>query len=305
MESSIGNLIINTKGIENNSDIGNKLSDFEILQILGKGAYGFVAKVKSKLNLRIYALKKYDSEYLTKPEAKKYVINESIFMKQLNNENVVRLYNNFKDKDDLYLVMEYMDGGDLYTFLDAHMNLNLRINEEKLWDIFGQCLRGLVYLHQKGLLHRDIKPANILMNSKGEVKYSDFNVSAIINSDKARDFIKEKNKEENLLNNMTVVGSGDYTAPEILQKWSYSEKIDLWSVGVILFNMTTGCQPFSTDGEDKDIDNEVLEKDIQFDVIAHEDIRNLCMRLLEKYPARRFNAKTALNEAIRIRNLLE
>ena len=136
-------------------------------------------------------------------------------MKQLNNENVVRLYNNFKDKDDLYLVMEYMDGGDLYTFLDAHMNLNLRINEEKLWDIFGQCLRGLVYLHQKGLLHRDIKPANILMNSKGEVKYSDFNVSAIINSDKARDFIKEKNKEENLLNNMTVVGSGDYTAPEI------------------------------------------------------------------------------------------
>ena len=69
--------------------------------------------------------------------------------------------------------------------------------------------------------------------------------------------------------------------------------------------MATGCQPFSTEGEDKDIDNEVLEKDIQFDVIAHEDIRNLCMRLLEKYPARRFNAKTALNEAIRIRNLLE
>ena len=233
MESSIGNLIINTKGIENNYDIGNKLSDFEILQILGKGAYGFVAKVKSKLNLRIYALKKYDSEYLTKPEAKKYVINESIFMKQLNNENVVRLYNNFKDKDDLYLVMEYMDGGDLYTFLEAHMNLNLRINEEKLWDIFGQCLRGLVYLHQKGLLHRDIKPANILMNSKGEVKYSDFNVSAIINSDKARDFIKEKNKEENLLNNMTVVGSGDYTAPEIKKIYvEYDLKIDVYSLGI-------------------------------------------------------------------------
>ena len=137
MERSLGNLILKTKGTENNSDIGNKLEDFEILQIIGKGTYGFVAKVKSKLNLRIYALKKYNSEYLNKPDALKYVVNESIFMKQLNNENVVKLYNNFKDKSGLYMVMEYMDGGDLYTFLNAYMNLNLRIEEEKLWNIFG------------------------------------------------------------------------------------------------------------------------------------------------------------------------
>ena len=102
MERSLGNLILKTKGTENNSDIGNKLEDFEILQIIGKGTYGFVAKVKSKLNLRIYALKKYNSEYLNKPDALKYVVNESIFMKQLNNENVVKLYNNFKDKSGLY-----------------------------------------------------------------------------------------------------------------------------------------------------------------------------------------------------------
>ena len=233
MERSLGNLILKTRGTENNSDIGNKLEDFEILQIIGKGTYGFVAKVKSKLNLRIYALKKYNSEYLNKPDALKYVVNESIFMKQLNNENVVKLYNNFKDKSGLYMVMEYMDGGDLYTFLNAYMNLNLRIEEEKLWNIFGQCLRGLVYLHQKGLIHRDIKPANILMNSKGEIKYSDFNVSAVTNPDKARDFIKDKNKEENLLNNMTQVGSGDYAAPEIDQIYvEYDLKIDVYSLGI-------------------------------------------------------------------------
>ena len=155
------------KKSQDSSDIGNKLSDFEILQILGQGAYGFVAKVKSKLNLKIYALKKYEKKYLDDPDTKKYVLNETVFMKQLNHENVVKLYNDFQDKNnDLYMIMEYMDGGDLYTFISAHMSLNKTIEEEKLWDIFEQCLRGLVYLHKKGLIHRDIKPANLLWIQK-------------------------------------------------------------------------------------------------------------------------------------------
>ena len=225
------------KKSQDSSDIGNKLSDFEILQILGQGAYGFVAKVKSKLNLKIYALKKYEKKYLDDPDTKKYVLNETVFMKQLNHENVVKLYNDFQDKNnDLYMIMEYMDGGDLYTFISAHMSLNKTIEEEKLWDIFEQCLRGLVYLHKKGLIHRDIKPANLLLNTKGEVKYSDFNVSAIINPDKAREFTKDKNKEENLLNKMTQVGSGNYAAPEINKEDSiyieYDLKIDVYSLGI-------------------------------------------------------------------------
>jgi serine/threonine protein kinase len=76
----------------------------------------------------------------------------------------------------------------------------MSIDEEKLWNIYEQCLRGLVYLHRMGLIHRDIKPANLLMNSKGEIKYTDFNVSAIINSDRAREFTKNKNEEEHLIN---------------------------------------------------------------------------------------------------------
>ena len=157
-------------------------------------------------------------------------------MKQLNHENVVKLYNDFEDHHDLYLVMEYMDGGDLYTFISAHMNLNLRIDEEKLWNIYEQCLRGLVYLHKKGLLHRDIKPANLLLNSQGDVKYSDFNVSAIINPDKARDFTKDKKGEESLLNKMTQVGSGKFAAPEINDESAiyveYDLKIDVYSLGI-------------------------------------------------------------------------
>ena len=233
MDKSLANII--TQKNAENSDIGNKLSDFEILQVLGQGTYGFVAKVKSKLNLKIYALKKYEAGSLNNPNSKKYFINESIFMKQLDHENVIKFYKEFKENNDIYLIMEYMDGGDLYNYINVHMKLDLIIEEEKLWNIFEQCLRGLVYLHKKGLIHRDIKPANLLMNNKGQIKYSDFNVSAIINTDKAREFTKDKNKEEKLLNNMTVVGSGAYCAPEIQNTSIYRDydlKADIYSLGI-------------------------------------------------------------------------
>ena len=233
MQKSFAQINLNKE--EENSEIGNKLSDFEILQVLGVGGYGFVAKVKSKLNLKIYALKKYDSSYLKDEDQKKYILNERIFMKQFDHKNVLKLYNDFYDNEDLYLIMEYMDGGDMFTFISAHMALKIIIEEEKLWRMFEQCLDGLVYLHKKGLIHRDIKPANLLMNSKGEIKFSDFNVSAIINSDKARDFTNNKFEGENLVNNMTQVGSGKYTAPEIFEEISiyqeYDLKVDVYSLG--------------------------------------------------------------------------
>ena len=233
MQKSFAQLNLNK--VEENSEIGNKISDFEILQVLGVGGYGFVAKVKSKLNLKIYALKKYDSAYLKDEEQKKYILNERIFMKQFDHKNVLKLYNDFYENGDLYLIMEYMDGGDMFTFISAHMSLKIIIDEEKLWRMFEQCLDGLVYLHKKGLIHRDIKPANLLMNSKGEIKYSDFNVSAIINPDKARDFTNNKLEGENLVNNMTQVGSGKYAAPEIYEEISiyqeYDLKVDVYSLG--------------------------------------------------------------------------
>ena len=142
MDKSLANII--TQKNAENSDIGNKLSDFEILQVLGQGTYGFVAKVKSKLNLKIYALKKYEAGSLNNPNSKKYFINESIFMKQLDHENVIKFYKEFKENNDIYLIMEYMDGGDLYNYINVHMKLDLIIEEEKLWNIFEQCLRGLV-----------------------------------------------------------------------------------------------------------------------------------------------------------------
>ena len=185
--------------------------------------------------------------------------------------------------------MEYMDGGDLYTFISAHMNLNMKIEEEKLWDIYEQCLRGLVYLHKKGLLHRDIKPANLLLNTKGEVKYSDFNVSAIINPDKAREFTKDRNKEENLLNQMTQVGSGKYAAPEINNS-SYIEydlKIDVYSLGITFCTLAFF---------EMEIPNQVKLQKLGYS----EELRSIIESMIIQSPSSRPSSLQAYNNFIKL-----
>ncbi len=226
----VQSMIKNTDNKDNN-EIGNKLSDFEILQVLGEGAFGFVAKVKSKKNLKIYAMKKYNLALIEDNEYRKYYENECIFMKQLDHPNVCKLYNTFKDGDIIYMIMEFMDNGDLFTFINANMKLGKRIKEDKLWNIFEQCLKGLVYIHSVGLIHRDIKPANLLLNNEGQVKLSDFNVSALENQIKANNFTKDTQKKEEIINQMTQVGSGNFQAPEV-QDSAYDYKIDVYSMGI-------------------------------------------------------------------------
>ena len=101
----------NDKKVEE-EDIGSHLSDFEILQVLGEGSFGFVAKVKSKKNLKIYAMKKSDLSLINDQDLIKYYENESLFMKNLDHPNVCKLYTSFKEGDIVYMIMEFMDNGD-------------------------------------------------------------------------------------------------------------------------------------------------------------------------------------------------
>ena len=225
---NIKNLLQNIEKIEN--EIGNKLSDFEILQVLGQGAFGFVAKVRSKKNLKIYAMKKVDLSKVDE-DHKRYYEYETIFLKRLNHPNICRLFSSFRENSNIYMIMEYMDNGDLFLFLNAYLKLKKYIPEEKLWNIFEQCLQGLVYINSEGIIHRDIKPANILYGSKGECKITDFNVSSIIDKEKAENFTNDKEIIDEIINNFTEVGSPYFKAPEVKIS-EYDYKADVYSLGV-------------------------------------------------------------------------
>ena len=225
---AIKNILQDIEKFEN--EIGNKLSDFEILQVLGRGAFGFVAKVRSKKNLKIYAMKKVDLSKVEE-DKKKYYKYETIFLKRLNHPNICRLFCSFRENTDIYMIMEYMDNGDLLAFLKAYMKLKKYIPEEKLWNIFEQCLQGLVYIHLEGIIHRDIKPANILYGSKGECKITDFNVSSAIDKEKAEKFTNDKEIIDDIINNSTEVGTPAFKAPEVRVS-EYDDKADVYSLGV-------------------------------------------------------------------------
>ena len=173
--------------INNSKNIGNKLEDFEILQIFGKGAYGYVAKVKSKINLEIYALKKNFKKKMKKVE-KLMLNNELLFLRAFDHPNVCKCLTTFEENDCTYIVMKLFNNKDLYRFMQANNLLNIKINEDTLWDIFHQCLEGLLYIHSKGVIHRDIKLTNILMDDKGNIQIGDFGISLVMNMSQTRIF---------------------------------------------------------------------------------------------------------------------
>ena len=255
-------------------------------EYLGKGSSGIVCEATNS-NGQIFAVKR-----VNKTTIKSYInMTEEVEISRIvNNKNIIKTYEIFEDEKTISFVMELIEGGDLFEFILK--SPNQKLSDKQTIDFLIQILETISYLHNDlNVCHRDLKPENFLIetndNIKPIIKLIDFGFACHIPSN---GYMEQ------------YFGTPIYTAPEIIQNWSYSEKIDLWSVGVILFNMTTGCQPFSTDEDD--INKEVLEKDIQFDAIDNENIRSLCMNLLEKYPAARISAKKALEKAIDIRDNL-
>ena len=187
--------------------IGTKQEDFEQIKsgdldytILGKGAFGYAEKMKSKLNNKIYAIKKLP---VKKEGFGKDFVRETTFMLQSNNEYIVKLYGYFQgmesieklkniyknsknlyqneseDKKMYYLVLDYVPNGSLENFIIKHQSQNKAVEQEFIIKVFKQILTGLKYLHENKIMHRDIKLDNILLDENNNIKISDFGISAI------------------------------------------------------------------------------------------------------------------------------
>ena len=244
-------LVFNKENINEYTEMGDKVDDFEILQVLGQGSFGFVAKVKSRLNHKIYAMKQIDFTTLEDKKLIDLSINETKLLSNLNNSLIIKYYKSIKEGQTLYIIMEFMDNGDLGGMLKANKTLEKPIREEKLFDIFIQAMKSLAYIHSKKIVHRDIKPENLFISVDGCVKLGDFGVSAAV-VDK-----NEKNKNYQYLNNyknqnnnnfknsvigdvicqQTIVGTPPFMSPEMLNESEYDLKTDVYSMGVTFFEI--------------------------------------------------------------------
>ena len=223
---------------ENKEEIGNKEEDFEILQVIGSGAFSQVFKVKSYKNHNIYAMKKVSIE---NSENVDYLENEVKILTKLNHPNIVKCYKVFRDEKNkyIYFIMELMNNGDLDSYKKCFEDFENYPQEKILWKIFYDCLKGLEYIHSEELIHRDIKPKNLFFDENLKIKIGDFNVSIASSKNSAIKF--SGSNDENIYKKMipddTDVGTDGYKAPELKGYNEYDEKIDVYSMGSTFFEL--------------------------------------------------------------------
>lgn len=250
---------------------------YDFGQIVGSGKYGVVRKATSKLSPDFtVAIKTIDLENLTSNYHS--CISEVMTLKKVDHPNIVKIYEIFKDERNLYIVMEYWEGKELFDFVVE----NRKVEEKTASGIIKQLLKVIKYLNSLNLCHRDIKPENILIDPTNNcIKLIDFGLSTYFS------------EVEQL---KTRLGTPYYVAPEVLMG-DYSKECDIWSIGVITHILLTGCPPFQ--GESiPEIYHEILNEKLK---LYRSDWANLSpesldfvKNLLRKSPSKRLSPELAL-----------
>ena len=265
-------------------DIGNKLEDFEILQTLGKGSYGFVAKVKSKKNEKIYAMKMIDFALIQDETEKNLSLNEIKIIKSLDSPHIIKYYNDFFVGEKYYIIMEYINNGDIKGYITAHQNMGAPIPEDELWDLFYQCMSGIICIHKNKLIHRDIKPANLFLTDDKTIKIGDFGVSATRN-------INKNVNETKIEKETMMVGTPLYMSPEMFNHEKYGSKVDIYSLGCTFFEMcyfTPPRIPVPLMTPNFEITTDLQEIPVKFNKNFYSpDVTKLLELMIQKDPKKR------------------
>ncbi|KAL6984994.1 CBL-interacting serine/threonine-protein kinase 21 [Sarracenia purpurea var. burkii] len=257
----------------------NRIGKYQLSRTIGEGTFAKVKLAINTENRQYVAIKIIDKRMVIDNNLMYQVQNEIRTMKLLHHPNIVRIHEVIGTKTKVYLVMEYVSGGQL----SDKMSYVHRLNEKEARKHFQQLIEAVDYCHCRGVYHRDLKSQNLLLDSKGNLKVSDFGLSAL-----------RKHEHGDLL--FTACGSPSYVAPELLKNKGYQgAAADVWSCGVILFELLAGYLPF----DDRSLMNlykKILRAEYTFPEWFTESQKKLITRILDPNPQTRITTPEIIED---------
>ena len=272
----------NSAQSQKNSNTLHK-NNFKFLYVIGKGGFGRVWKIQSKKTKIKYALKEMSKLKIIDKKSEKSINSEREFLSKLNHPFIVNMHYAFQDKENLYLVMDLLNGGDLRF----HISRYRKFSEEQTRFFISNIIYALEYIHENNVIHRDIKPENLVLDEKGYVRITDFGIA----------------KENMPDNSSETSGTPGYMAPEVMKSRNHSFPVDFFAIGVIGYEFMTGSRPYCGKNR-KEIKEQMLSRAA---VINEENIAqgwsqesaDFINKLLERKESKRLGFKEGAKELMK------
>ncbi|XP_024391162.1 serine/threonine-protein kinase AtPK2/AtPK19 isoform X2 [Physcomitrium patens] len=246
--------------VQKDPDSGNGVEklgpqDFELLRVVGQGAFGKVFQVQKIGTSEIYAMKVMRKQNILKKNQGSYMKAERDILTKVVHPYIVQLRYSFQTRSKLYLVLDFINGGHLFFQLYRQGTFS----EDLARMYTAEIVLALAHLHKNGIIHRDLKPENILLDAEGHVMLTDFGLAKEVKEDSP---------------SKSLCGTMEYMAPEIVQHKGHGKAADWWSVGILLYEMLTGEPPFANNNRQK-LQEKIVKDKIKLPTYLTSDANNL------------------------------
>ncbi|XP_057430340.1 CBL-interacting serine/threonine-protein kinase 20 [Lotus japonicus] len=248
------------------------MKKYELGRMLGQGNFAKVYYARNMKTGQSAAIKVLNKEMIVRVGLNEQIKREISVMRLVKHPNIVQLYEVMASKTKIYFAMEYVKGGELFDKVSRG-----KLREDVARKYFQQLINAVDHCHNRGVYHRDLKPENLLLDENGDLKVTDFGLSALL----------ESKKSDGLLH--TTCGTPSYVAPEVIKKKGYDgARADIWSCGVILYVLLAGFLPFN-DKNLMEMYRKITTADFKFPPWFRSDAKRLLYRILDPNPRTRIN----------------